>query len=62
MEMHNNLEVAALFRKMADIEGRHAAQIMAEMGWKEPPAMPRARRHGRVSRPRKRRRVTRSIT
>ena len=40
MEMHNNLEVAALFRKMADIEGKHAAQIMAEMGWKEPPAMP----------------------
>ena len=40
MEMHNNLEVAALFRKMADIESRHAAQIMAEMGWKEPPAMP----------------------
>jgi rubrerythrin len=33
METHNNLEVAALFRKMADIEGRHAAQIMAEMGW-----------------------------
>ena len=24
MEMHNNLEVAALFRKMADIEGKHA--------------------------------------
>jgi rubrerythrin len=40
MEMHNNLEVAALFRKMADIEGRHAAQIMAEMGWKVAPAMP----------------------
>ena len=40
MEMHNNLEVAALFRKMADIEGKHAAQIMAEMGWKEPPPMP----------------------
>jgi rubrerythrin len=40
MEMHNNLEVAALFRKMADIEGRHAAQIMAEMGWNVPPAMP----------------------
>ena len=40
MEMHNNLEVAALFRKMADIEGRHAAQIMAEMGWKEAPALP----------------------
>jgi rubrerythrin len=40
MEVHNNLEVAALFRKMADIERRHAAQIMAEMGWKEMPALP----------------------
>jgi rubrerythrin len=40
MEMHNNLEVAALFRKMADIERKHATQIMAEMGWKEPPVMP----------------------
>jgi rubrerythrin len=38
MEMHNNLEVAALFRKMADIEGRHAQQIMAEMGWTATPA------------------------
>ncbi len=43
MEMHNNLEVAALFRKMADIESRHAAQIMAEMGWKEAPALPPGR-------------------
>ena len=43
MEMHNNLEVAALFRKMANIEGKHATQIMAEMGWKEPPAMPPGR-------------------
>ena len=43
MEVHNNLEVAALFRKMADIERRHAAQIMAEMGWKEPPALPAGR-------------------
>jgi rubrerythrin len=33
METHNNLEVAALFRKMAVIEGKHAEQIMAEMGW-----------------------------
>jgi rubrerythrin len=40
MEMHNNREVAALFRKMAVIEGKHATQIMAEMGWKEPPALP----------------------
>jgi len=40
METHNNLEVAALFRKMADIEGRHASQIMDTMGWKEAPSMP----------------------
>lgn len=38
METHNNREVAELFRKMAVIEGKHAAQIMAEMGWKQPPA------------------------
>ena len=37
METHNNREVAELFRKMAVIEGKHAAQIMAEMGWKQPP-------------------------
>ena len=43
MEMANNLEVAALFRKMADIEGKHAAQIMAEMGWTAAPAMPAGR-------------------
>lgn len=40
MEVHNNLDVANLFRKMADIEGRHATQIMAEMGWKEVPPLP----------------------
>jgi rubrerythrin len=33
METHNNLEVAALFRRMAVIEGRHGAQIMEQMGW-----------------------------
>jgi rubrerythrin len=38
METHNNRAVAALFRKLSDIEGRHARQIMAEMGWTEPPA------------------------
>jgi rubrerythrin len=38
METHNNLEVAALFRKMAGIEGKHAEQIMAEMGWTAMPA------------------------
>jgi rubrerythrin len=39
MEIHNNLEVAEMFRKMARIEGKHAEQIMAEMGWKEMPAV-----------------------
>lgn len=33
METHNNPEVAEWFRKMAVIEGKHATQIMAEMGW-----------------------------
>jgi rubrerythrin len=37
MEMHNNREVAELFRKMSVIEGKHAAQIQAEMGWTETP-------------------------
>lgn len=37
METHNNREVADLFRRMSEIENRHAEQIMAEMGWKEPP-------------------------
>lgn len=37
METHNSPEVADLFRKMAVIEGKHATQIMAEMGWKEAP-------------------------
>lgn len=39
MEIHNNREVAEMFRKMATIEGKHAEQIMAEMGWREVPAM-----------------------
>jgi rubrerythrin len=33
METHNNREVAAMFRKMAGYEAKHAEQIMAEMGW-----------------------------
>jgi len=37
MEVHNNLEVAELFRKLARIEGLHADKIMQEMGWKKPP-------------------------
>lgn len=37
MEMHNNREVAELFRKLSRIEQRHADQIMEEMGWKQAP-------------------------
>ncbi len=37
MEMHNNVDVAALFRKMAGIEAGHAQAIMTEMGWRDPP-------------------------
>ena len=39
MEMHNNREVAELFRKMAVIESRHATQIMEEMGWEKSPPL-----------------------
>jgi rubrerythrin len=38
MEMHNNREVAELFRKLARIEQRHADQILEQMGWKQSPA------------------------
>lgn len=37
METHNNVEVAALFRKMANIETGHVQAIMSEMRWREPP-------------------------
>jgi rubrerythrin len=40
MEMHNNREAAALFRKMAGTERKHATRIMVEMGWKDMPASP----------------------
>jgi rubrerythrin len=40
MEMHNNREVATMFRTMASYESKHAEQIMAEMGWKEAPEPP----------------------
>ncbi len=39
METHNNSEVEQWFRKMAQVEGKHAAQIMSEMGWTQPPAL-----------------------
>jgi len=37
MEMHNNREVAELFRKLSRIEQRHADQIVEQMGWKQSP-------------------------
>jgi rubrerythrin len=37
METHNNVEVGQWFRKMAVIEGKHAAQIIAQMGWAQAP-------------------------
>jgi rubrerythrin len=40
LEQHNNHEVAVLFRTMAEHEGKHARRIMAEMGWKQAPALP----------------------
>ena len=40
MDVHNNREVAAMFRTMAGYEGKHAQQIMDQMGWTEPPAPP----------------------
>lgn len=37
MEIHNNREVAAMFRTMAGYETKHADEIMATMGWSEAP-------------------------
>ena len=42
LEMHNNHEVAALFRTMAGYEAKHAQQILTEMGWQQPPRAVRA--------------------
>jgi rubrerythrin len=40
MEMHNNREVAQLFRTMAGYETKHAEAIMAEMNWVDAPGVP----------------------
>ncbi|MBE7417892.1 MAG: ferritin family protein [Ideonella sp.] len=40
MEMHNNHEVAKLFRTMAGYETKHAQEIMAEMNWSADPVVP----------------------
>ncbi len=41
MDTHNNTEVAALFRTMAEYEGHHVAQILGDMGWADDTVMPR---------------------
>jgi len=40
MEMHNNRDVAQLFRTMAGYEAKHAETIMDEMNWVEAPGVP----------------------
>lgn len=40
MLAHNNREVAALFARLARIEGRHRDQILERMGWSRPPHTP----------------------
>lgn len=39
MEVHNNTEVAELFRKLARIEEKHRDQIAARMKWTQPPGV-----------------------
>ena len=43
MEIHNNQDVAAMFRTMAGYEGKHAVAIREQMGWTEAtsPVVPR---------------------
>ena len=40
LEGHNNSEVAAVFRKLAEIEGLHAKYILDEMSWPSLPVLP----------------------
>jgi rubrerythrin len=42
LETHNNREVAELFRKLSEIEARHAQRILSEMRWPSLPALPPA--------------------
>jgi len=39
LETHNNPEVAAMFRTMANYESKHADEIRATMGWSESPPL-----------------------
>jgi rubrerythrin len=43
MEVHNNRDVAELFREMARHEAEHAQRVMDEMGWHTPDDAPHAR-------------------
>jgi rubrerythrin len=49
MEVHNNHEVARLFRKLAEIEAKHIAAVEA-MGDGSTPGITRARRRPRSTR------------
>lgn len=40
MEVHNNTEVAELFRKLARIESRHSDHVLEAMHWTTPPQPP----------------------
>jgi rubrerythrin len=42
LDTHNNREVAALFRRLSEIEGLHAKRILDEMQWPSMPALPPA--------------------
>ncbi len=39
LEAHNNREVAALFRRLSEIEALHAKRILEEMRWPSLPAL-----------------------
>jgi len=39
LEAHNNREVAAMFRKLAEVEMLHARRILKEMNWPSVPAL-----------------------
>jgi rubrerythrin len=42
LDAHNNREVAAMFRKLAEVEALHARRILEEMRWPSMPALPPA--------------------
>jgi rubrerythrin len=42
LDAHNNREVAALFRKLSEVETLHAKRILEEMRWPSMPALPPA--------------------